>query len=292
MPLLLHEFRLSALAMFVAYRALRLNETPVACLLYCEKTQRVVSFGCNDTNRSLNGTRHAEFIAIDAALEALPRDQWGNEQRVRELFSTMTLYVTVEPCVMCASALKHLGIKRVVYGCGNDRFGGNGTVLSINKDDREPDNTYMSYGGILRTEAVQLLRNFYIQENDLAPVPQKKKNRELENKEYPPNPPFSHYMSKEEFLGFYGEERQRLFDSDEEVTPEGKAYHIRELITVEDVQSIPRLQQLYGEKVTEDLLREDLEEFVEMFYGVDANGRVDFSGSILQVDDFKRRRLH
>jgi tRNA(Arg) A34 adenosine deaminase TadA len=44
-----------------------------------------------------------------------------------------TLYVTVEPCIMCASALRQMGIKRVFYGCANERFGGCGSVLGVNK---------------------------------------------------------------------------------------------------------------------------------------------------------------
>ena len=44
---------------------------------------------------------------------------------------TTTLYVTTEPCLMCASALRQIGIQRVVFGAGNERFGGNGTVLPI-----------------------------------------------------------------------------------------------------------------------------------------------------------------
>ncbi|EDP43899.1 hypothetical protein MGL_2112 [Malassezia globosa CBS 7966] len=44
---------------------------------------------------------------------------------------TTTLYVTIEPCLMCASALRQIGIQRVVFGAGNERFGGNGTVLPI-----------------------------------------------------------------------------------------------------------------------------------------------------------------
>jgi len=48
--------------------------------------------------------------------------------------STTTLYVTVEPCIMCASALRQMGIKEVYYGCANDRFGGNGSVLGVNKE--------------------------------------------------------------------------------------------------------------------------------------------------------------
>ena len=46
--------------------------------------------------------------------------------------SETTLYVTVEPCIMCASALRQMGIKEVYYGCDNDRFGGCGSVLGVN----------------------------------------------------------------------------------------------------------------------------------------------------------------
>lgn len=45
-----------------------------------------------------------------------------------------TLYVTVEPCIMCASALRQVGIQEVFYGCGNDRFGGCGSVLGVNDE--------------------------------------------------------------------------------------------------------------------------------------------------------------
>jgi tRNA-specific adenosine deaminase 2 len=47
--------------------------------------------------------------------------------------STTALYVTVEPCMMCASALRQLGIKEVIYGCENERFGGCGSVLGVNE---------------------------------------------------------------------------------------------------------------------------------------------------------------
>lgn len=48
--------------------------------------------------------------------------------------SQTKLYVTVEPCIMCASALRQLGIKEVFYGCANDRFGGCGSVLGVNEE--------------------------------------------------------------------------------------------------------------------------------------------------------------
>ena len=66
-------------------------------------------------------TLHAELEAIDHLLPTHPAP-----------LSSITLYVTVEPCVMCASALRQIGIGKVVYGCGNDRFGGCGSVIDVN----------------------------------------------------------------------------------------------------------------------------------------------------------------
>lgn len=95
----------------------------------------------NDTNRSLNvrsqdvqfriacsmsrqGTRHAEFLAIDQVLNTHPPS----------VFRETDLYVTVEPCIMCASLLRQYNIRAVYFGCSNDRFGGTGGVLSIHSE--------------------------------------------------------------------------------------------------------------------------------------------------------------
>ncbi|RMD40567.1 hypothetical protein DV735_g4559, partial [Chaetothyriales sp. CBS 134920] len=158
-------------ALNFAEEALRGGETPVACVLVLGG--RVVARGMNDTNRSLNGTRHAEFLAIAEFL---------SQFSAAKLQQT-DVYVTVEPCIMCASALRQYGIRTVYYGCGNDRFGGNGSVLSVHSDEAKSalalDPPYRSYGGIFRKEAIMLLRRFYIQENENAPNPRAKANREL-----------------------------------------------------------------------------------------------------------------
>lgn len=153
-------------ALDVAEQALREGETPVACVLVHHG--EVVATGMNDTNRSLNGTRHAEFLAISVFLKSYTLED----------FRDADLYVTVEPCIMCASALRQYGIRAVYYGCGNDRFGGTGSVLAIHSDPNI-DVGYPSYGGLYRAEAIMLLRRFYIQENDNAPNPRPKKDREL-----------------------------------------------------------------------------------------------------------------
>jgi len=75
------------------------------------------------------------------------------------------LYVTVEPCIMCASALRQYGIRAVYFGCLNDRFGGCGGVMQIHSDPGV-DRPYRVYGGLFREEAIMLLRRFYVQENE------------------------------------------------------------------------------------------------------------------------------
>ncbi|EXJ68147.1 uncharacterized protein A1O5_08762 [Cladophialophora psammophila CBS 110553] len=153
-------------AIDVAEEALKGGETPVACVLVHEG--KVVARGMNDTNRSLNGTRHAEFLAITQFLSKMPASK----------LKETDLYVTVEPCIMCASALRQYGIRCVYFGCGNDRFGGNGSVLPVHYD-KGLEEGYPSYGGLFRKEAIMLLRRFYIQENENAPNPRAKGNREL-----------------------------------------------------------------------------------------------------------------
>ncbi|KIX02590.1 uncharacterized protein Z518_08531 [Rhinocladiella mackenziei CBS 650.93] len=153
-------------AINIAEEALAGGETPVACVLV--HNGEVVARGMNDTNRSLNGTRHAEFLAISEFLSKFPAS------RLKET----DLYVTVEPCIMCASALRQYGIRCVYFGCKNHRFGGNGSVLAVHSD-KGLEEGYPSYGGIFRKEAIMLLRRFYLQENENAPNPRAKDNRKL-----------------------------------------------------------------------------------------------------------------
>ncbi|KAJ3034798.1 tRNA(adenine34) deaminase [Rhizophlyctis rosea] len=80
---------------------------------------------------------------------------------------------------MCASALRQLRIRKVYYGCGNERFGGCGSVFNIHQDPVGSDPPYEAEGGYFKEEAIMMLRKFYIRENDKAPVPKKKANRVL-----------------------------------------------------------------------------------------------------------------
>jgi tRNA-specific adenosine deaminase 2 len=139
------------------------GEVPVGCVFVYQGA--VVAKGRNRTNETLNATAHAELVAL---------------KTMQSLHKTpeMDLYVTVEPCLMCASALRQVGIRHVYFGCRNDKFGGCGTVFSLH-EDASPYPEYPVTDGILADEAIMLLRKFYIRENDHAPVPRKKTNRTL-----------------------------------------------------------------------------------------------------------------
>ncbi|KAF9892394.1 tRNA(adenine34) deaminase [Aspergillus nanangensis] len=109
-------------ALNMGERALEEGETPVGCVLVYDN--KIVGCGMNDTNRSMNGTRHAEFIAIEQLLQSHPKS----------ILQSTDLYVTVEPCVMCASALRQYRIRSVYFGCRNERFGGTGSILSLHSE--------------------------------------------------------------------------------------------------------------------------------------------------------------
>ncbi|KAG2209818.1 hypothetical protein INT47_001967 [Mucor saturninus] len=158
-------------ALVVAQDAYDHSEVPVGCV-FVLNNETIIARGRNKPNESYNATRHAEFEAIDDILK----------EHERGVFENVDLYVTVEPCVMCASALRQVGIRHVYFGCGNEKFGGNGSVFHINTDSRldtSQSKGYPSEGGFFHEEAILMLRKFYIRENKHAPVPRKKTNRVL-----------------------------------------------------------------------------------------------------------------
>ncbi|CAE7232929.1 TAD2 [Symbiodinium sp. CCMP2592] len=170
------------LALEEARAAMLEGEVPVGCILVSQ-TGDVLARAGNETNRSRNGTRHCEFVASERVL----RQADGPT-----LLRSSTLYVTLEPCIMCAAALQYLGIPEVVFGSANVRFGGCGGVFKIHKMKvsksgpgsgadaaREALPGFVCRGGVLAEEAVELLREFYATGNPNAP--EAKRHRPLPN---------------------------------------------------------------------------------------------------------------
>jgi tRNA-specific adenosine deaminase 2 len=144
--------------------ALATDETPVGCVFVHEG--QIIGRGMNATNRTMNGTRHAEFMAIANILEsrAIPA---GEQEMLYDpsILKECDVYVTVEPCIMCASLLRQYGVRKVYFGATNERFGGTGGVLNIH-DEPGVEAGFPVSGGWLREEAIMLLRRFYVQENE------------------------------------------------------------------------------------------------------------------------------
>ncbi|PVV05341.1 hypothetical protein BB560_000149 [Smittium megazygosporum] len=144
----------------LAQEAYEIGEVPVGCAFVYNG--EIVSTGRNETNETKNGTRHAELVAIDRLLSPEFTNLYGYEFSV-DMFKDTVLYVTVEPCIMCSYALRQLNLVVVVqYWMSLEELPG-----------------YPSLGGIMKDEAILLLRKFYIRENSNAPIPKKKSKRVL-----------------------------------------------------------------------------------------------------------------
>ncbi|KAL6095513.1 adat2 [Pungitius sinensis] len=155
----------------MARDALQNREVPVGCLMVYG--DQVVGKGRNEVNETKNATRHAEMVALDQLLDWCRR---GNLE-VSGVCERTALYVTVEPCIMCAAALRLLHIPVVAYGCRNERFGGCGSVLDVSSAHLpETGTTFKCVPGHRAEEAVEMLKTFYKQENPNAPKPKARKD--------------------------------------------------------------------------------------------------------------------
>jgi len=144
------------------------KEVPVGCVFIYNN--EIIARGHNLVNKTANPTRHAEFVCIDDTLDFCKRKQLRHE----EVFNDITVVVTVEPCIMCMSALYNLNVAEIIYGCKNDRFGGS-TVVNV-AEMLKPKQTVIT-SGVCEDEAMQLLKDFYKMENLSAPVPAKQRNK-------------------------------------------------------------------------------------------------------------------
>ncbi len=140
------EFMTQALAL--ARRAQDAGEVPVGCVIVHEG--RVVATGSNQPIASGDPTAHAEIVALRAAARAL-----GNYR-----LPDCTLYVTLEPCPMCAGAMVHARIARLVYGAADPRAGAAGTVFDLARSEALNHRIAVE-GGLLAEESRALLQAFF-----------------------------------------------------------------------------------------------------------------------------------
>ncbi|CAD6192709.1 unnamed protein product [Caenorhabditis auriculariae] len=149
-------------AFTLAQEALDCDEVPVGCVFV--RNGEEVGYGRNDVNRTRDPTAHAEMVAI--------RRMEENFEDVELILRECVLYVTLEPCVMCASGLYQLGIRKMIYGAENARFGGVRSVGNAEKYKMKDDIEIVS--GIDAERSIQMLKAFYDKQNPFAP-PEKRK---------------------------------------------------------------------------------------------------------------------
>jgi len=114
-------------AMKKAEEALKNREVPVGCVIV--HNNAIIAEGCNEVNETKNATRHAEMIALEQVYDICYKDNAS----IEKVLGDSKLYVTTEPCIMCAAALRIVGLNHIVYGCPNPRFGGCGSTLDVHE---------------------------------------------------------------------------------------------------------------------------------------------------------------
>ena len=127
----------------------RLGEVPVGCVLVGPDGAELAR-GHNLRETEADPTAHAEIVAIRSAAEAL--GTWRLEQ--------CTLYVTLEPCAMCAGALVNARIGRVVWGCDDPKAGACASLFTIGTDTRL-NHRFAITRGVLENDCADRLKRFF-----------------------------------------------------------------------------------------------------------------------------------
>lgn len=140
--------RLMRLALDEAARAAACGEVPVAAVL---QVGEALFCAHNRSIMNHDPSAHAEILALRAAGSAL-----GNYR-----FPNATLYVTLEPCLMCLGALLNARIKRLVFAAYDKRFGACGSCLDLAQHPALNHRIEALQGGLLEAEAVALLQQFF-----------------------------------------------------------------------------------------------------------------------------------
>ncbi len=148
------------MALEEAKKAEVLGEVPIGAIIVHQ--DEVIATAFNLREKLQTTTSHAEMLAIDKANQVI--GSWRLED--------CTLYVTLEPCPMCAGAILQSRITRVVYGAKDEKAGCAGSLFNLLEDERFNHQVEVS-AGVLEEESSQLLSDFFKQ------LRLKKKNKKM-----------------------------------------------------------------------------------------------------------------
>lgn len=143
------------LALDQARLAWTLGEVPVGAVVV--KDGEVIAVGYNQPIGQHDPTAHAEIVALRAAAAKI-----GNYR-----LPGCTLYVTLEPCVMCSGAMMHARLARVVYAAQDPKTGAAGSVVNLFEQEQLNHHTDI-VGGVMAAEAGAMLKGFFAERRSLA----------------------------------------------------------------------------------------------------------------------------
>jgi tRNA(adenine34) deaminase len=130
--------------------ALNHDDVPIGCVIVHDPTRKIIARAHNQREVDGDPTAHAEILALRQAAAAL--GHW----RVTDC----TMYVTLEPCPMCAGALVNARLPRLVYGCDDPKAGAVRSLMRL-CDDPRLNHRLQITGGVLAEPCAELLRDFF-----------------------------------------------------------------------------------------------------------------------------------
>ncbi len=142
------------LAIADAQKAIATGDVPVGAILL-NREGEIIASGRNEREHKKDPTAHAEIVAIRSAASVL--DSWR--------LDGCTLYVTLEPCAMCASAISQSRIATVVFGAWDEKAGAVGSLWDLLRDPRALHKVEVR-AGVLTDECASLLKEFFQDQRD------------------------------------------------------------------------------------------------------------------------------
>tara|TARA_B100000953_G_C17773201_1_gene342989 strand:- start:6 stop:440 length:435 start_codon:yes stop_codon:yes gene_type:complete len=138
-----------SLAYKEAEKGYLLNEVPVGAILVDNATNSVISSAYNQVIKHKNSTKHAEMLLIEM----------GCKKKDSKYLVNTSIFITLEPCAMCAAAISEVKIDRIYFGAYDEKKGSLESIMKIynNKNYYVPE----VYGGINEIESSKILKKFF-----------------------------------------------------------------------------------------------------------------------------------
>lgn len=143
-----------AQALEQAQNAWDLGEVPVGAVLV--RDGQIVAVGCNQPIGAHDPTAHAEIMALRAAAQVM-----GNYR-----LPGCDLYVTLEPCAMCAGAMMHARLSRIIFGASDPKTGACGSIINLFAQEKLNHHTEV-VSGVLAQQCSTLLKDFFVQRRQM-----------------------------------------------------------------------------------------------------------------------------